>query len=257
LKWWISCDESGMHAGRFYGFGGSWMGYQRRGDFSALVEGIRAKHDYEDEFKWTNIGPGSLPAYLDLVDAFFRAEWLAFHCVVFPKSIVRRDLHKSKEEMYQKHFTMFLTDKIRRCFRAHRGREQTFRVWVDPLPTRYAKAHEAIQNIANNVLKPAFGKVRGVDRVNIKDSKQAPSIQLADLLLGAVLSEWEGKVVAPDKLAVRDAIANNLGWSDLRADTDQAERKFNIWMFHDDERGSRTASRRDVVLRHPLPTRTK
>ena len=43
----------------------------------------------------------------------------------------------------------------------------------------------------------------------------------------AVMSAWKGKAAASHKLAVRDAVARHLGWDNLRADTDQRERKFN------------------------------
>ena len=85
--------------------------------------------------------------------------------------------------MRQKHFTLLLTDKIRRCIRSRRGREQTFRVWVDPLPNRYAKANEVVENVANAVLKPIFGAVRRVDGVTVVNSKDTPSVQLCDVLL--------------------------------------------------------------------------
>lgn len=216
LRWLISCDESGMHGGRFYGFGTMWMPYQRRGTFHEVVRGVRDRHRYRDEFKWQNIGPGSVPAYVDLIDTFFQTHWLAFHCIVFPTNVVRRDLHKSKEEMHQKHFTLLLTDKIRKCMKVHRKREQTFRVWVDPLPNRYAKANEVVENVANAVLKPVFGEVRRVDGVSVMDSKETPSVQLCDVLLGAVMAAWQGKLAASDKSAVQQAICGRLGWPTLR-----------------------------------------
>jgi hypothetical protein len=252
LRWWISCDESGMHGGRFYGFGSLWMRYQRRGEFNAMVDAVRARHGYEHEFKWTRITPASRAAYADLVEQFFQTPWLAFHCIVFPKAIVRRELHRSEQEMFQKHFTLLLTHKIRRCHQAHQDRRQTFRVWVDPLPNSYAKASEVVHKITKSVLLPVFKDSSTVHAVNVKDSKSAPSIQLSDVLLGAVMSEWEGKATAAPKLAVRAAVASHLGWKDLRADTDQGERKFNVWMFHDPTRGVRTATRRPVTLLYPL-----
>lgn len=231
------------------------MPYQRRGNFLELIRDVRAQHRYKNEFKWKNVGPASVPAYVELIDAFFRTNWLAFHCIVCPTSVVRRDLHDSKAEMYQKHFTLLLTDKIRKCVRAHRRREQTFRVWVDPLPNSYAKANEVVANVANAVLKPVFKTVRTVDAVRVVDSRETPSVQLCDVLLGAIMSAWQGKIEAADKLLVQQAVAERLGWPSLRWDTSQSERKLNIWMFHDEDRGPRTATTREVQLRYPLPLR--
>ena len=69
--------------------------------------------------------------------------------------------------------------------------------------------------------------------VTTRNSHDTPSIQLCDLLLGAVLAAWQEKVEAPGKLALMRRIAEHLGWSDLRADTHVAEPKFNVWYFYD------------------------
>jgi hypothetical protein len=246
-----------MHGARFYGFGSLWMPYQRRGDFLDVIRDVRRRHRYRDEFKWRNVGPGSVDAYIDLVDTFFRTHWLAFHCIVCPTTVVRRELHRSKEEMHQKHFTLLLTDKIRKCMKVHRKRDQTFRVWVDPLPNRYAKANEVVQNIANAVLKPVFGEVRRLDGVTVVDSKDTPSVQLCDVLLGSVMAAWQGKTEAADKRKVQKAIYDRLGWPSLDWDTRHTERKFNVWMFHDEDRGPRTATTKDVTLLYPLPMRKR
>lgn len=253
LRWLISCDESGIHGARFYGFGTLWMPYQRRGDFLDLVADIRLRHHYRDEFKWNNIGRRFAPAYLDLIDLFFQTKWLAFHAVVCPTSMVRHELHQNDQEMYQKHFTMLLVDKVRRCMRRHRAREHTFRVWVDPLPNSYSKANEVVERIGNSVLRQVFGDIRPIDGVKVMESHQTPSIQLCDVLLGATMATWQDKTTAQHKLEVQRTIASYLGWADLRSDTARSERKFNVWMFHDPNRGRRVATTRNVVLRHPLP----
>ena len=140
--------------------------------------------------------------------------------------------------MLQKHFTMLLTDKIRPCHSAHRERAQTFRIWVDPLPSSYDKAAKIVLHRMNRAVLP-------------EDRRQDV---LGDLHW-AVMSAWEGKAAASHKLAVRDAVARHLGWDDLRADTDQRERKFNVWVFHGPARTRRTARRREARLLHPLPSR--
>jgi hypothetical protein len=106
-------------------------------------------------------------------------------------------------------------NKIRRALRAHPDRQQTFRVWVDPIASRYAKADEAVEVIANNALRKVFGQSRTVDRVFTRDSKETASIQLCDVLLGAVLSAWEGKVTSSGKLRIQSRIAEHVGGKNL------------------------------------------
>ena len=48
IRWLVSCDESGVHGARHYGFGTLWMNWQRRGDSAALIRGVREEHDQDD-----------------------------------------------------------------------------------------------------------------------------------------------------------------------------------------------------------------
>lgn len=52
VRWLISCDESGVHGARYYGFGTLWMAWQRRGEFAELIRELRQEHGYQHEIKW-------------------------------------------------------------------------------------------------------------------------------------------------------------------------------------------------------------
>lgn len=257
VRWLISCDESGTHGARYYGFGSLWMGLQRRGDFAAALSHLRKLHQFHDELKWKKAQSKRYHQFfLDVVEYFFREPSLAFHCVVVERAAVNKEFHGGDYDLARrKHFTMLLTNKIKLALRSRPDREQTFRIWVDPIASRYKKADEATETIANNVLAKSFGKRRPVDSVFTKDSKQTPSIQLCDLMLGAVMDAWQGDATSPTKLAVQTHIANHLGWKDLKADTRPSERKFNIWHFHDPTRGPREVETRQLVLKYPIPKR--
>jgi hypothetical protein len=157
----------------------------------------------------------------------------------------------------RKHFNMLLTKKIKRFNEAQPERQHTFRIWVDPIASSYQKAHEAVEVIANNVLRVPFGGIRAVDKVFVRDSAATPSIQLCDLLLGAVMEAWQGAATSIGKVALQKKIASYLGWPDLRADTKPHERKFNIWYFYDTRDSEREPETRDVILRHQLPRRRR
>lgn len=249
-RWLISCDESGVHGAKYYGFGTLWMPWQRRGDFAAGIRTIRERHGYKSEIKWKQAGTRRFNRfYLDIVDFFFNTKWLVFHCVVVRKGVVDKTFHDGDMDTARmKHFTMLLTNKIKRCLKKLPDREQTFRIWVDPLPSREQKADEIVLEISNNVLRKSFGEVRPVDAVITRNSKDTASIQVCDLLLGAVLDAWQAKATSIWKGSVQKQIAGHLGWSDLRADTLPRETKFNIWYFYDKRRGSREPQTRAILL---------
>jgi hypothetical protein len=146
---------------------------------------------------------------------------------------------------------MLLRNKIQRAVRVNSGRALTFRILVDPIHSRYAKADEAVEVICNNALAKVFGGTRPVDRVLTRHSHETPSIQLCDLLLGAVMSAWEGDATSDAKLDLQQWVAHHIGWKDLRADTMPSESKFNVWVFHDHTRGARRASTRATSLVYP------
>ena len=254
VRWLISCDESGIGGLPYYGFGTLWMGWQRRGEFSALIKRLRAEHGYEHEIKWNKISADNLSFYKGLVEEFFKSSYMSFHCLVVRLADVDLDRHgRDRDLARRKHFTMLLTNKIQRCLRAYPNRKQTFRIWVDPIHSSYAKADEAVEVIANNVLAQVFGKARPVDSVFTHDSKLTPSIGLCDVLLGAVMETWQHKAHREAKHELRRWIAEHLGWPDLVHDTFKDEVKFNVWYFFDPIRQrERTAKSREVTLKYAL-----
>jgi hypothetical protein len=257
---WVSCDESGIDGtNRYYGFGSLWMPDQRRGDFARLVADLRAHHGFkvEGEFKWTKVKRQKLDFYKAVVDSFFKESYLAFHCLVVRKGIVDREHFDGDMDLAMRvHLHMFLTNKVARCMKRNRAQDHKFKVWVDPLPSSYKKADEALLKIANYALVQSAGQA-AIETVETKDSKQAPTIQLCDLLLGAVTDAWNQESTSEAKHELSRYIASHLGptWTDLHAGTFAQERKFNIWYFQDPS--EREVFAREVTLKYPLPDTIK
>lgn len=151
----------------------------------------------------------------------------------------------------RKHYAMLLTSKIRKALRRFPDRPHEFRVYVDPIASRYGKADEAMEVITNNVLNQGFNKSLPVTSVVTRDSKDTPAIQLCDLLLGAVMETWQQRTENATKKAIRKIIAKHLGWDELDSDTMPNERKFNVWYFFDPVREQRKVATRGVTLLHP------
>ena len=231
------------------------MKWQRRGDFARDFREIRNRHNFIGECKWNKAHSRKNQTFFsELVEYFFKHTWLAFHCIVIRKGVVDKSLHRGDYDLARrKHFTMLLATKIRYCMKAHPGREHTFRIWVDPIASRYKKADEAVEVISNNVLAQALGSVRPVDSVITRDSKDTPTIQMCDFFLGAVMDAWQQRSNSEVKAKLQQWIAHHLGWPDLKADTYPLERKFNIWYFYDSELGPREVQTRKVKLKYPLP----
>jgi hypothetical protein len=257
LIWHIACDESGVDGQVFYGFGSLWMKYQRRGDFIRIIRELRKKHRYDYEIKWQRAHRGQYQEfYRDSTEVFFKHAWLAFHCIIVRKGMVDKEFHDGDYDLaMRKHFTKLIATKIKVVKNAHPNRSCEFRVEVDPLPSRYGKADEAFHKIANRTLMRDLGGEALIKSVVTKDSKDSEQIQVADFLLGAVMSSFQGKSTSENKKAIAKNVAAYLGWDKLDHDTWPQERKFNVWYFYDKRNQLREIETKDVNLRYPLPDR--
>ncbi len=252
----VFCDESGSHGTRCYAFGSLWMPSQRRGQFAALIADIRRRHPYgAEEIKWTKVNTAKLSMYKELVDMFFKHNWLMFHCLIVRKAEVDPAFHDGDYELArQKHYTMLLSTKIKQ-FSAGAA-DKRYHVRVDALPFSYGKADEVMHKVANNQVHQALSTVP-VATLRACDSKLTPGIGLADVLLGAAASPWQKEVPGGPKLELAHYVARHLGWEDMGADTRRDQWKYNIWFFHDPVKdGPRLVTTRSVVHRFPVPAWT-
>lgn len=262
-RWLISCDDTGLHGSPYFGFGTLWMAWQRRGDFQDWIREIRADHPehQHSEFKWQHVNKRTLATYKDLVTLFFKRAPLAFHCLLVKKSDVDKERHEGDYDLARRKFmTKLITCKVSNLLRAYPERQQTFRVWADPINSRYPKAAEVVQIVSNNVVtgsRSAPGSGPVIDGVLEHDSKDTPSLQLCDVLLGAAAAPWQQECSSQAKLELQQFIATHLGWKDLHADTFLTERKWNTWMFHDPTKQRRRATSRAVLLKYPLPIKKR
>lgn len=248
----VYCDESGQSGKKYYGFGSLWMPWERRGDFTGLVGKLREKHGYSREIKWSKVDSRNLAFYRDLVESFFQRKWLMFHCLVGRKGYIDRAFHPGGyDEALRKHFAMLIRNKIR--FFSEGDPQKAYHIVVDKLPSSYEKADEAAHVIVNHTLQKDMG-FTPIHNLVTRDSKTTAGIQVADVLLGAVVTEWNEEQAGDAKIALRDWVAEHLGWRHLRADTRHWEWKFNIWYFHADgperEREARTWT---PNLKYPMP----
>ena len=248
----VFADESGMHGSTYYGFGSLWMPWERRGEFAAIIGSLRREHGYSDECKWSKVNKFGESFYSALVSEFFKTRWLMFHAMVVRKGYVDKRLHNGSLDLARrKHFAKLISTKI--AFFSKETKDKVYHLRVDPIASSYKKADEASLLIINRQLNQNLGHPP-LKSLIVRDSKETPGIQVADLLLGAVMADWQQESTSLPKQRVKASIAQHLGWSDLRADTLHSEWKFNIWYFFQPKVGvQREAETRPVSLLVPMP----
>ena len=212
------------------------MTYERRGDYRQIFDSLARKHFPPSEVKWEKVKRRTYPYFEALVDEFFARSWLMFHCLLISKQEVDLRRHANDWDLARrKHFTLLLANKIRRFATP----KKHYRIRVDPIHSSYAKADEATEVILRNLLEqaPSFRGSNTIHSVRTVDSKDSPGVQLADLLVGAVLAARHGVIESESKKALVRRIAAHLGWQDLLSDTLPNAKKFNIWRFWDPTSG--------------------
>ena len=248
----VYCDEGSIDSQRYYGWGTVWIPAEARGRLSALFSDLREDHFLNgDEVKWTKVKKQTRPYFQALLEAFFRKNWILFHCFVMDTQIVNKHWFEGgMEEARIRHLSTFLRNKIR--FLSGTQTPKTYHVRVDPLPSSYAKEDEKLFKISNAMLHKNIGEKR-IASLHTVDSKRSRGVQLADFLLGAVLSPWNSRVAPGSvKAEISGSLYEHLGWPDHLADTSPQELKFNIWHFHDSSKGPRTVRDRPVKLKYPF-----
>lgn len=242
----IYCDESGFHGTKLEGFGSLWMPWERRGDFAAKWRELHDAYFPPSEVKWTKVTRRTLPFFEALVDWFFATRWLMFHCLVVGRAEVDLARHDNDRDLQRrKHFTMLLAKKIKRFAASGKA----YRIRVDPIHSRYAKADEAAEVILRRLIEKEarLDGTATIHSVRTVDSRATPGVQLSDLLLGAVMAARHGDVTADAKGRVIQQIAAHMGWPDLRSDTYPDVMKLNVWRFWDPTSGT---TRPEVTRRH-------
>ena len=248
----VYCDESG-HAGKvYYGFGSLWMPLERRGDFTGLIRTLRDRHRYRHEIKWDKIEDQNEAFYRDLIEEFFRRKWLMFHCLIGRRSSIDSGLHGGGyDEALRKHSALLVRNKI--AFFSQGDRRKAYHIVIDKPPSLYETADEAAHIILNDELKQRMG-FTPVHTLVTRRPKDVAGIQAIDVLLGAVVADWNQDSSGPAKKGVRDWVAEHLGWRHLRAGTRQSEWKFNIWYFHGDGKAKAREPRSWALnLKYPVP----
>ena len=219
----VSTNRAGVSGATHHGFASLWAPHERRGDFTQMINKCRARHGFAGDFAWSDLNSKNADFYLDLVDAFFADNRLMVHMII---TSVTGTSDRVGDPHLKRCVEMLHRMKMR--FFASGAEPELFNVrlaFPDDWPARASdlKALEA-------ELKGGAARLSVLDR----QTSRNPFTQLADLLLAAVLADWERTSLNDGQRAVRSAVINGFGWEkwgDLRGDTFMHSWKVNIWTY--------------------------
>lgn len=230
----IFCDESCHleHDGqKVMVLGGVWCADADKQQAYRRIREIKTENNLpaDKEVKWTKISNNNVQAYLDLINYFFDNSDLHFRAVVVPdKDALRHDKYRqTHNDWYYKMYFDLLKMIIRN--------DQEYSVYLDIKDTIGApKVQQMREILLNNALD--FDR-KIIKRIQLVRSHEIELLQLADILIGAVMAENRGTTESPAKLKVIERIKEKSGYSLIRS-TLVKEDKLNIFVWQSDWRSN-------------------
>lgn len=226
LRRWLLCPVvAGDSPSRAWGGGILWLNWQRRGDFQELVRQAGA----EPPIGFRHVSGETLPQHQRFLSAFFTTPWLSFDAFVVepdgPDADVNLDVFSQKQ---RRALEDFIHEQVAERLHAEPDEPQPLRLWLDAKACGYDSARAGVAAVEDHVLRALFSRLRPVDKALNHRTVRTPGLQLADLLLGAVVTAWQQSQVGAAKRTVMGDMAQALGWADLRTVSRPGDTKFNI-----------------------------
>jgi hypothetical protein len=192
----------------------------------------RTRQDHWD-YEWKNIRERNLSKYEDFVDLFFsynREHCLDFACLVIECGLLDHGTFNDGDG--EVGFNKFLFQHLFRYARVLPS-ESVFRCYHDRRTSRYDL--DQLREMLDSKSLGHDGRfVWRYAEVAFADKEDQPLLQFADVLIGAVGFEWNGKhLTTPEtpKAKIAKRIRHGAGVSTLAKQTWMSEEHFSIWKF--------------------------
>lgn len=218
----IYCDESThlIHDGHPYMLlGYISIAYPQIRIAKQEIKAIKSRHNYNEEFKWTNIHDATYKVYAELIDWFFMND-LEFRAVVVDKSQIDETRPEyTFNDFYFRMYFQLLHTKV--------DFQNTYNVYMDIKDTCSGEKLETLKKI--------MSYNSSIGRFQFIRSHESVFIQLADVLIGAInynlrieKGDVSGKVLAKRKIIGKIKKHSNIS---LNTTTPLSRRKFNLFFI--------------------------
>lgn len=226
----VFIDESSQTQNRYLVIG---AGIVPAGDSAPANETLMACRKPElnayGELKWVKVSTAKSPAYKRTVDAFFDSQALRsgeFHCVVIDTS--RFDHRRFNQGDREIGFSKEIFQLCRKIGRLYPG---TFHVYLDRRET--TETPEKVRLILNRAAKRDGDRREWpYRRMQFRDSKSLPLLQLVDIFCGALAYALNGHAKAPGASPAKTGLSAHVlaraGIGNPFVDTTR-KGKFTIW----------------------------
>lgn len=189
--------------------------YIDKDNHSKFIKGLKLKHGFKGEIKWTGVSSSGYPFFAELVDYFFSSS-LYYRSVIVEKNQIHNELPNFNfDEFYYKMYYQLLHHKM--------DMSSAYNVYIDIKDTRGAKKIKRLADILN--IK--YGRIRNIQLIH---SYESNLMQLCDLIMGALNYYLRGEHTVEAKNKIIAKISKN---ADLPLDksTSKWNDKFNLFFI--------------------------
>ncbi len=222
----IYCDES-CHLehdeSNVMGFGAVWTSRASVQLLNTQLRDIKRRHRAAGELKWTKVSKAKLDFYQEVVDWFFDNEALHFRSLVVPnKGALNHEKFNqgSHDDFYYKMYFSLLNKIL--------SPADQNEIYLDIKDTRSRLKVQKLRDVLCNDRYDFTGEM--ISRIQHARSHELELMQLADLLLGALVYKHRGLDGSYAKQQIVQRIESRAGKSILTS-SPLSSQKFNIFVW--------------------------
>lgn len=192
------------------------------------IKKIKEKHglDINFEIKWTKVSMGKIEFYKEIVDYFFKNDFLEFRGVIASKKRLKFENEKDGySTWYYKMYYLLLSNII--------YRDENYKIYLDVKDTLGGPRVRKLKDVlCNNIYDFKSEVIKDIQQVH---SKNHQILQLTDLIIGALsysarnIKTSEAKLELINKI-IKDTKLKNPNF-DINKSTKRNQLKFNIFFW--------------------------
>ena len=185
---------------------------------------IKIKHNIgkNSEIKWSRISMNKINFYKEIIDYFFKDEYLSFRgLVVRNKNLLNHEeYNQTHDEWYYKMYFQLLSRIINNTMKNE--------IYLDIKDTKGSSRRHILQVVLSNNIYDFNKDI--VHNIQAIDSRESSILQIVDLFIGALGYINRGLKTSEAKLEVIRYIKEKTDYSLIKS-TIPAENKFNIFIL--------------------------
>lgn len=230
MEYNVYCDES-CHLENdgieIMGIGGVWCPKEKVKEISDRIREIKKRYNITptSEIKWTKVTPSKVDFYIDLINFFFDYNDLHFRMIIIDKRQLTHDrFNQTHDDFYYKMYFDMLSFIFER--------NDKYNVYVDIKDTHSYKKCLNLEDVCCSS-RWDFSH-RTIQKIRPIRSEESQILQLADILIGAVMYKNrifpEGHLGSPAKIKIINKIRER-SHTRMNRTSYLTERKFNLFFW--------------------------